>query len=323
MIEKIANNAKPVLITGNSKLQYSVCACLLRAGHEVTFFTGGADSDLNTIRNQINDLTIGDDVNYSLLSVTNILDSEGKFDLAIAVTEENLSQKQKLINLLENHISTTTTICINTESLSLSALQANTINPERIIGLNWVEPAHTTLFLEIITNEISNKNAAQQVLDLAKTSWNKDPYLLVNDYSIRAKMISAMAREAFYLVENGFASVEDVDRACRNDAGYYLPFAGNFRYMDLMGTYAYGIVMKDLNPELSNDQQLPGFFNTILKDGGLGMENNKGFYNYQPRDEAEWQETSKNFSYSIMDVINKYPFNQSKGLPKIYKNDTP
>src|SRR5690606_11021753 len=56
---------------------------------------------------------------------------------------------------------------------------------------------------------------------------------------------------AICLVENGYASIERIDRACRNNAGFYLPFEGNFRYMDLMGTYAYGMVMKDLNPDLA------------------------------------------------------------------------
>jgi 3-hydroxybutyryl-CoA dehydrogenase len=316
-----SNNNSPVLVAGSSKLIPGVCACLLQAGHEVTYFNGEAGYTPASILEITGLSNTGKATYESNLKMTDKLDNIVNFQLAIALTDESVSQKQSIVSLLERHISGTATLCINMEGIPLTVLQANTANPERIIGLNWVLPAHTTLFLEIITNELTKKETAENLLHLAKTYWNKDPYLLANDYSIRAKMISAMTREAFYLVENGYASVEDVDRACRNDAGYYLPFAGNCRYMDLMGTYAYGLVMKDLNPDLSNDQQLPDFFNKIIENGGLGMSNNKGFYNYQPGDERNWNDTFRNFSYSIKQIIEKYPFDHSGEAGEIEKKD--
>jgi 3-hydroxybutyryl-CoA dehydrogenase len=201
-----------------------------------------------------------------------------------------------------------TPIAINTESLPLSDIQQDAKNPQRIIGANWVEPAHTTYFLEIISNQANPEALVKKFSAMAQQYWNKDPYVLKTGYSIRSRMMSALIREAFYLVENGFVSFEDVDRACRNDAGYYLPFAGNFRYMDLMGTFIYGLVMKDMNPDLSKDRHIPAFFNEIIDSGGRGMENNKGFYEYKNGDVEKWKERSRVFSYQIHEIIDKYPF---------------
>jgi 3-hydroxybutyryl-CoA dehydrogenase len=39
-----------------------------------------------------------------------------------------------------------------------------------------------------------------------------------------------MLREAFHLVESGVASIADVDRSLRNDLGYWIIFAGSFRF---------------------------------------------------------------------------------------------
>lgn len=39
-------------------------------------------------------------------------------------------------------------------------------------------------------------------------------------------MTTSMYREAFYLVENSYATIEDVDRACRNNAGCWLTLVG-------------------------------------------------------------------------------------------------
>ncbi|MGH2645825.1 MAG: 3-hydroxyacyl-CoA dehydrogenase family protein, partial [Chitinophagaceae bacterium] len=109
-------------------------------------------------------------------------------------------------------------------------------------------------------------------------------------------------------------SVEDIDRACRNDAGYYLPFAGNCRYMDLMGTYAYGMVMQELNPDLSKDGEVAPFFKRIVEQGGMGMQNGNGFYQYDANEAKKWDQKFRRFSYQIEKIISKYPFNYKKEI---------
>jgi 3-hydroxybutyryl-CoA dehydrogenase len=47
-----------------------------------------------------------------------------------------------------------------------------------------------------------------------------------------------------------------------------MPFAGPFRYMDLMGVEAYYRVMKDLLPELSTSPGIPGVMRRVVESGG-------------------------------------------------------
>lgn len=304
------SNAEPVLIVGNGNLTYSIAACLLKAKYVVNLCTDNVSEAVTAILTHFSDMKnengkaiIDDDS----LKVSDGFKEEDEYGLAIVITAEDPAIKKDTISQLEKELSPGTIIAINTESIYLDIIQQDTVHPDRIIGLNWTEPAHTTHFLEIITNSSVRKGLADQIKNLAK-SWNKDPYIVEN-FGIRSRLLSAMVREAFYLVENGYASVEDIDRACRNDAGYYLPFAGNCRYMDLMGTYAYGMVMKDLNPDLSKGQKLPEFFTDIVKKGGLGMQNGKGFYQYTPDEVKLWKKIVGEFSYQIEEIINKYPFN--------------
>jgi 3-hydroxybutyryl-CoA dehydrogenase len=301
----------PVLIIGNGRLSHSVCVCLIKAKHPVTLFTENKDDAVYCINGHFFDLfnMSSEKPDRSLLQITNSPDCTVDYGIGIAITGERLNEKIAAIRELEKKLFADSVIAINTESIPLNILQEACDYPERLIGVNWAEPAHTTYFLEIITNANSSKEAADDLFSLAKTQWNKDPYLISNGVSVRAKMLGVMAREAFYLVQNGYASIEDIDRACRNDAGYYLPFSGNFRYMDLMGTYAYGLVMKDLNRELSKEDHVPVFFEEIIEQGGLGMENNKGFYKYEEGDAKRWNEMFVKFSYQIQHIISKYPFN--------------
>lgn len=304
-----------ILLVGNGKLAASVYMCLINAGNRVDFYSENPTEAIERINLHISNSGLDEiiDINCKYF---NELENIGSnlYRVAIIITAENIEDKKTYIEKVEKNIDKNIIIAINTESIALSSIQKNAIYPSRIIGANWSEPAHTTYFLEIITNQSNPKELVEGFYQLSK-SWQKDPYILYNDCAIRSRMICAMIREAFYLVENGYVSIEDIDRACRNDAGFYLPFAGNFRYMDLMGTYMYGIVMKDLNPELCNTKHIPEFFKNIIEQGGEGMENNSGIYPYQNGDTEKWDEVARTFSYQIQEIIQKY-------APKITRKKT-
>ncbi|MCE6989684.1 3-hydroxyacyl-CoA dehydrogenase family protein [Dyadobacter sp. CY323] len=229
-------------------------------------------------------------------------------ELAILVTEEDCITKKKAIDQLEKVLGPTAIIAVNTETIDLELLQKSAAFPDRIMGVNWTAPADKTFFLEIIANEVTNPAYTDRFMQVATDFWNKDPYVIHGNTGVRMKLLGALIREAFYLVHNEYATVEDIDRACRNDAGYYSPFAGNLRYMDLMGTYAYGMVMKDLNPELATDQHVPEFFEKMVSENECGMESGKGFYPYQLGEAEKWQELLGKFSGEVRELIEKYPF---------------
>lgn len=308
-MKTLIKHTDPVLLVGDSELIASTAVCLLTAGHTVNVCTQNI-ADFNQLLNkhigsQGKELPLRDK-----LRVGAVLKTDEECKLVIAVTHEDEGVKKALLQKLLPLIGGDVIVAINTETISLEALQTGFDAPEHLIGLNWTEPVHTTFFLEVITTEASEE-AAKDIALLAKLFWSKDPYMVKSD-GIRGRLVSAMAREASFLVDNGYASVDDIDRACRNDAGYYLPFCGNCRYMDLMGTYAYGMVMKDLNPDLSKDTRIPQFMDKVLQDGGMGMKNKKGFYTYKDGEVERWQDTMEKFSYQIRAIIEKYPFNYNK-----------
>jgi len=309
-METLLHQKDPILLVGEGRLTASVAACLLKAGHELDVYSPSAEELCLLIDDDLRSLQKHGGLREGLPTYTPYSDipKDGKYKLVIALTEEDLYVKQNLISRLGECLNKDVIIAINSESFTLNELQKSRISNE-LIGLNWTEPAHTTFFLEIISG--NDRRIAEQVKLLARSYWGKDPYIVI-DSGIRSLLMSAMAREASYLVDSGFASVEDIDRACRNDAGYYLPFAGNCRYMDLMGTSAYGMVMKDLNPDLSKNQELPQVMESILSNGGNGMEIGSGFYKYSKEEAENWKRTIVEFSYQIQKIIEKYPFNANK-----------
>jgi len=298
---------KPVLLIGEGELMYSIAVCVSQGDFPIFLVT----PDPNHARRVINEYIIDmsrEDISASSRELT-IFDDvpEGiQPELVIISTPENLAEKKKWIHLADQKFESDVTIAINTESTFLSLIQEGGRYPQRILGMNWTYPAHTTLFLELIANDVVDPALVCRIKKDAEC-WGKDPYLVSGESGIRSRLMAAMAREAFYLVENGYASVKDIDRAFRNDAGYYLPFVGIFRYIDLTGASVYGKVMKDLNPELSKSKILPEFFQKLVDRGDIGMKNDKGFYIYDKEVKKKIENRFQEFSYAIREITYRRP----------------
>lgn len=310
MTDKQENGMEKILLVGDNRLIPGIVVCLLQAQQKVTVYTRRKHILLDRINLHLDDLNTfgGKDVSPSSLEFTTQLENGRSCDLVLVLTPEDLEEKKACIQQIEEYVPPGSPIAVNTESFPLNLLQEDCSSPDRIVGVNWSEPAHTTKFLELIINAVTNEELVSRLLHWARDRWQKDPYVVSGGEGVRSRLLSAMMREASYLVQNGYASVEDIDRACRNDPGYYLPFAGCCRYMDLTGASVYGKVMKDLYPDLAKSKKIPLFFKEILSKGGEGMDNGKGFYQYNQKDIATWDLLFRKFSYDIKKIIDKYPF---------------
>jgi 3-hydroxybutyryl-CoA dehydrogenase len=221
---------------------------------------------------------------------------------------ENIDIKKEVYRLIESSVSNKAIITTNTSAIPITILQKTIMYPERFLGMHWAEPAFTTPFLEIICGPQTDQSIAETLYKTA-SSWGKEPTLLRKDIRgfITNRLMYAMYREGFYLVENGYASMEDIDRACRNDAGHWMTFCGLFRYMDITGLQAYYHVMRDLFPTLSNQTETPKLIEAIAAEGGNGIFNGNGFYKYTKEEVAEWEKVFEEFSYDINSLSRKYP----------------
>lgn len=276
-----------VFIAGEGEPTYRIACNTLHAGQETVLLTNNQAQALAVIGRSISS-------DSHLLTLLDEWPSAISCDVAIAITTDQVAAKKKVIQRMAGCVGKETIIAINTDSIPLNELQAGIAQPDRILGLNWCYPADLTFFLEIVANTESDRHAIERLTVMGREAWGKDPYTVHSGFSTRARMMAAWAREAIYLVENGYASMESIDRACRNDAGYYLPFAGNFRYMDLMGTYAYGMVMKDLNPDLTKTTEIPDSFGEALAA-------------YTAADIEVRKATFLHFSQEVRELILKYP----------------
>lgn len=313
----IETNKIPVGVVGLGLMGCSISTCLLMAGHPVVAIAP-IPSDLQHAEPRITGhlqrawdegLTTTPPEKYlSMVLITRDYSALQNCKIVCECTLEDVKIKTDVYHKIENEIFSEAILTSNTSAIPISILQKLTRHPERFFGLHWMEPSHTTRFLEIICGELSDISLGEYLYELSH-KWRKEPTLVRKDIRgfITNRLMYAMYREACSLVENGYASVEDVDRACRNNPGYWMTLAGVFRWMDLTGVQAYHAVMKDLLPTLNNQKEIPRLIDDIVKAGGKGVSNGKGFYTYTPEEARLWEETYASFSYEIRKLALKYP----------------
>ncbi|MEK6781235.1 MAG: 3-hydroxyacyl-CoA dehydrogenase family protein [Bacteroidota bacterium] len=304
-------------VVGLGLMGSSITTCLLIAGHPVVAIAP-VEGELQFAAKRIKDhlskskkegLIKNDPEKYlKKLSITMDYSLLRDCGLVVECTLEDLAIKKVVFEKIESVIKPEALLTSNTSAIPISILQKQTQYPKRFFGLHWMEPSHTTRFLEIICGELSDVTKGEYLYEVSK-GWGKEPTLLRKDIRgfIMNRLMYAMYREAFYLVENGYTTIEDIDRSCRNVPGYWMTFCGPFRWMDLTGVQAYHAVIKDLFPTLSNSTAVPKLIDDIVKAGGKGVSNAHGFFDYTPEEAKLWENAYKEFSYKIRELALEYP----------------
>ena len=313
----VAPEKIPAGVVGLGLMGTSITTCLLAAGHPVV----GIEIDarrrrgvrrrvLAFLKEMKREGLLKSDPSRTLdrLTVSNDHSKLGPAQIVCESATENMKIKQQLLASLEDAISPAALIGTNTSAIPVSLLQKGLRHPERLLGIHWAEPAHVTRFMEVICGRRTASSAAERVLRLAR-HWGKEPSLLRRDIRgfIANRCMYALLREAFHLVEKGYCTVADVDRSVRNDLGCWITLAGPFRFMDVTGVPAYRAVAQDLFPELDGSKKVPELIDQVVKSGGRGISNGKGFYRYTPRQAKRWEKRFMKFSYEIRSLAHRYP----------------
>jgi len=313
----IKDDSQVIGVIGLGYMGCSIVSAFLMWGYKV-IAVASLDSDLDTPHERIRTSLLDankqgihsldiDGLLSKLILTTNFHDLNPCFLISENVIEQ-VDVKNQVLARIETSVSEQAIITTNTSGIPISILQSQLQHPGRFLGMHWAEPAYTSPFLEIICGDKTNPAMAESLYTLA-TSWGKEPVLLRKDIRgfVTNRLMYALYREALFLVDNGYASMKDIDSACKNDAGHWMTFCGPFRYMDLTGLQAYHHVMKDLFPTLSNQKEIPPWLDALAASGANGVSNGRGFYEYSPDEAAGWQKAYKEFKYDIYNLSVKYP----------------
>ena len=316
---KVKNESSTIEIgvVGLGLMGTSILVSLLVSGHKVIGIAplpADMDGALERIQSQLNHAAeaglLKEEVSQYLdrLHLSENYENLRNCRLVQECVTEVIAIKTEVYNKITQHTESNTVIATNTSAIPISTLQGKVSLPSRFIGIHWAEPAYMTRFLEVTKGEKTDEAIAKWVLELAHT-WHKEPTYLKKDLRgfVTNRMLYAVYREMFAILENGEASMEDIDKAFRYDPGSWMTYMGLFKRMDQMGLTDYKEIFENLFPQLNNSQAVPSTMQKIVIEKGKGVNNSKGLYCYTKEEAVKWEEAFKNFNHEIFQLAAQYP----------------
>lgn len=218
----------------------------------------------------------------SKISLHNNLDEAvNGVQMIVECVAEKLSIKQDLFGKLDKLCPPEVILATNTSGLSPSAISEKLQHPERVVVAHFWCPAELIPLVEVVPGEKTSDETMQTTMEWIKQI-NKQPVKMNKECLgfIGNRLQLALLREAIYIVEQGWADPEEVDKAIEYGLGRRLPVTGPLKSADLGGLDIFYNISTYLFENLCNSTEASQYLKAKVDAGKCGVKNYSGNYEW-------------------------------------------
>jgi enoyl-CoA hydratase/3-hydroxyacyl-CoA dehydrogenase len=210
--------------------------------------------------------------------VVDMEDAVAEADVIIEAVPELMDIKRDVYSEVDEYAPDHAIVATNTSSLSITELSEATDRPEQFCGMHFFNPPVRMQLVEVIAGGHTSEETLDVIEELAD-SMDKTPVRVHKDSPgfIVNRVLIPLLNEAAWLVEEGTATIGEVDATTKFDMG--LPM-GAFELADQVGIDVSYHVLDYMHETLGDAYRPCPLLAEKVENEQIGKKAGEGFYQY-------------------------------------------
>lgn len=199
-------------------------------------------------------------------------------DIVIEAIIEQLPPKKELYAALDKICPRNTIFASNTSSISITEMAVVTQRPERFLGLHFFNPVPIMKLVEVIRTISTDAQVFEEVVAFGKGLGKTPVRTMDNTGFIVNRLLVPYLLDAVRVLEQGVASIEDIDNSMKLGCGYPM---GPLTLLDFVGIDTTYYIANIMFEEFKEPRfAAPPLLKRMVLAGWNGRKAGRGFYDY-------------------------------------------
>lgn len=199
-------------------------------------------------------------------------------DHAVESVVEDVEVKMDVFRRLDATCRPEVILASNTSQFAISQIASATSRPDRVIGTHWFNPPPVMRLIEIVRGVETSDQTLAEIQKLAER-YGKETIVCQKDTQgfLTSRLIMILVVEAMRIVEEGIATAEDVNRACKLAFNHAM---GPLETADLGGLDTFVKAAAAMTEHYGDRFRATQGLRALVNAGHYGYKTGRGFSDY-------------------------------------------
>jgi 3-hydroxybutyryl-CoA dehydrogenase len=214
---------------------------------------------------------------------TDLGEAAADADVIIEAVYEDIDTKKQTFKQMDEASPAESILASNTSTLWITEIAAATSRPQRCIGTHFLIPAALTPLVEVVRGTETSDETHNTTMEFLRKCGKETVTVTDSPGFVINRLYLPMVNEAFFALEAGLASAEEIDKACIRGLAFPL---GPLTAADAFGLDILLACMQTFHKELGEKFRPAPLLVKLVKSGRLGRKTGRGVYNYSKNKEV-------------------------------------